>query len=40
VGARLIALLLVLADVLLRARCLGWIDGLRRGSGLPPRNRR
>ncbi|QPN63391.1 Rieske 2Fe-2S domain-containing protein [Synechococcus sp. CBW1004] len=40
VGARLIALMLVLAAVLLRARCLGWIEGLRRGSGLPPRNRR
>jgi hypothetical protein len=34
------ALLLVLIALLLRARCLRWIDGLRRGSGPPPRNRR
>lgn len=38
--ARLAALLLVLIAALIRVQCGRWIDGLRRGSGQPPRNRR
>lgn len=39
-SGRLAALLLVAIALLLRAQCGRWITGLRRGSGLPPRNRR
>ena len=39
VSARLVALLLVAVALLLRAQCGRWIEGLRRGSGRPPRNR-
>jgi phenylpropionate dioxygenase-like ring-hydroxylating dioxygenase large terminal subunit len=38
--ARLAALLLVLIAALIRVQCGRWIEGLRRGSGQPPRNRR
>jgi phenylpropionate dioxygenase-like ring-hydroxylating dioxygenase large terminal subunit len=37
---RAVALLLVLLSLVLRAQCGRWIVGLRRGNGLPPRNRR
>lgn len=38
--ARLAALLLVLIAALIRLQCGRWVEGLRRGSGQPPRNRR
>ncbi len=38
--ARLAVLLLVLIAALFRIQCGRWLEGLRRGSGQPPRNRR
>ncbi|MFM7312454.1 MAG: cell death suppressor protein Lls1, partial [Cyanobium sp.] len=39
-AARPAGLMLALAALALRAQCLRWIEGLRHGSGQPPRNRR